>query len=132
MGVEDRVFQEGQEVAASRVIVDVCGARGFDLGIIEGLTVVDYDNIQSGPKRTYRLRRNNIMLASLDMATVDAVGARILGFDPQKILHIRWAEKAGLGISDLERIEIVGEKIEDVEMRSNPRATQVHTMLPPL
>lgn len=132
MGVEERVFQEGQEVAASRVIVDVCGARGYDLGIIEGLTIVDYDGIQSGPKRTYRLRRNNLMLASLDMAAVDTVGARVLGFDPQKILHIRWAGKAGLGVTDLDEIEIVGERMEDVEMRSNPRAGQVHTMLPPL
>ena len=132
MGVEKRVFKEGQEVAASRVIVDVCGARGYDLGIIEGLTVVDYDGIQSGTQRTYRLRRNNMMLASLDMAAVDAVGARVLGFDPQKILHIKWAGRAGLGVTDLEGIEILGERIKDVEMKSNPRATQVHTMLRPL
>jgi uncharacterized protein (DUF362 family) len=132
MKVEERVFQEGQEVAASRVIVDVCGARGYDLGIIEGLTIVDYDGIQSGPKRTYRLRRNNLMLASLDMTAVDAVGARVLGFDPQKILHIRWAGKAGLGVADLDEIDVVGERIEDMEMRSNPRAGQTHTMLPPL
>lgn len=132
MGVEKRVFQEGQEVAASRVIVDVCGTRGYDLGIIEGLTVVDYDGIQSGKQRTYRLRQNNMMLASLDMAAIDAVGARVLGFDPQKILHIRWAGRAGLGVTDLEEIEVLGERIEDVEMRSNPRANQIHTMLPPL
>jgi uncharacterized protein (DUF362 family) len=132
MGVEDRVFQEGQEFAASRVIVDVCSAKGYDLGIIEGLTVVDYDDIQSGSKRTYRLRRNNMMMASLNMAAVDAVGARVLGFDPQKILHIRWAEESGLGVIDLDEIDVVGERIEDVEMRSNPRAGQVHTMLPPI
>ena len=92
---------------------------------------MDYDGIQSGTRRTYRLRRNNLMLASLDMAAVDAVGARVLGFDPQKILHIRWAVKAGVVVVDLDGIEIVGERIEDIEMRSNPRAGQVHTMLPP-
>jgi uncharacterized protein (DUF362 family) len=129
MGVEERVFQEAE---ASRVIVDVCSARGYDLGIIEGLTIVDYDSIQSGSKRTYRLRRNNLMMASLDMAAVDAVGARVLGFDPQKILHIRWAGEAGIGVTDLDEIEVVGERIEDIEMRSNPRASQVHTMLPPI
>ncbi len=122
----------GQEVPVSKVIVDVCKAKGYDLGILEGLTIMDYPDLEKSSRKSFRLRRNNLMLASYDMAAIDAVGARILGFDPDKILHIKWSGEENVGITDLNNIDVLGEKIKDVEMRSNPLYTQTEVMLPPL
>jgi uncharacterized protein (DUF362 family) len=48
------------------------------------------------------------MLASADPVAIDAVAARLMGFDPANIGFIRLAHEAGLGIGDPAAIEIVG------------------------
>ncbi len=54
-----------------------------------------------------------LLMASRDPVAADAVCARIMGFDPDKIEHIRFAQEAGLGTLDLENIDVVGERIEN-------------------
>jgi len=50
----------------------------------------------------------NIILASNDQVSIDAVAAKIMGFDPWKIGYIKIAHDRGLGIGDLDQIDIVG------------------------
>ncbi len=52
-----------------------------------------------------------LLLVSADCVAADAVAARILGFDPLQIEHIALAGQAGLGVADLEKIEVVGEEL---------------------
>ncbi|HEY9077390.1 MAG TPA: DUF362 domain-containing protein [Anaerolineaceae bacterium] len=54
----------------------------------------------------------DILLASSDQVAIDAVSARLQGFDPMKIPFIRIAHEKGLGIGDPRQIEIVGYDIE--------------------
>ena len=54
-----------------------------------------------------------LLIASRDPVAADAVCTRIMGFDPEKIEHIRFAQEAGLGTLDMENIDIVGERIEN-------------------
>ncbi|MBW2968316.1 DUF362 domain-containing protein [Candidatus Woesearchaeota archaeon] len=61
----------------------------------------------AGP-RTMRPVEGNMILASSDQVAVDAVAARIMGFDPMKIGYIRLAHDKGLGMGDTEQIDIVG------------------------
>lgn len=56
----------------------------------------------------------NIILASADQVSIDAVAAKIMGFEPMKLPFIKLAHERGLGIGDLCDIEIVGENIKDV------------------
>jgi uncharacterized protein (DUF362 family) len=51
----------------------------------------------------------NVILASADQVAIDAVAARLMGFDPLKIKFIRLAHDAGLGCGDPREIEIVGD-----------------------
>jgi len=52
----------------------------------------------------------NIILASADQVAIDAVAARLMGFDPlAEIKFIRLAHEAGLGCGDPRDIEIVGD-----------------------
>lgn len=53
----------------------------------------------------------NVIIASADQVAIDAVSAKIQGFDPLKIDFIRLAHEKGLGCGDIRKIEIVGEDI---------------------
>jgi len=50
----------------------------------------------------------NIILASDDQVAIDAVAAKVMGFDPLSIDYIRIAHDRGLGNGDLDQIEIIG------------------------
>lgn len=56
----------------------------------------------------------NYILASADMVAIDAVAAKMMGFDPLAIPFIRLAHEQGLGCGDVAGIEIVGEDIGSV------------------
>ncbi len=45
------------------------------------------------------------------MVAVDAVSAKIMGFNPMDIKFIRLAHEKGLGVGEIDEIEIVGEDI---------------------
>ncbi len=64
-----------------------------------------------GP-RAMRWHVKDILLASADQVAIDAVSAKLQGFDPLSIDFIRLAHEAGLGIGDPRQIEIVGYDIE--------------------
>ncbi len=53
----------------------------------------------------------NVILASADQVAIDAVAARLMGFDPLGIKYIRLAHEAGLGVGDPRQIELVGDDI---------------------
>jgi uncharacterized protein (DUF362 family) len=51
----------------------------------------------------------NVVLASADQVAIDAVAAKLMGFDPLDIKFIRLAHEMGLGCGDPRDIEIVGD-----------------------
>lgn len=64
----------------------------------------------SGPgPRTLVPHQKNVILASADQVAIDAVSAKIMGFDPMKIRYINQATERGLGQGDPRRIEIAGD-----------------------
>jgi hypothetical protein len=52
----------------------------------------------------------NVLLASADQVAIDAVAAKLMGFDPLDIAFIRLAHERGLGCGDPRDIEIVGDE----------------------
>ena len=51
------------------------------------------------------------MLASADQTAIDAVAAKMMGFDPMSLPFIRMAHDDGLGVGDPRDIEIVGDDV---------------------
>lgn len=58
----------------------------------------------------------NLILASDDMVAIDAVAAKLMGFDPLSIGYIRLGHELGLGCGDVREIEIVGDDVSDVNL----------------
>lgn len=56
------------------------------------------------------------ILAGGDQVAVDAVSAKIMGFDPMKIKYISEGDRAGLGNGRTEMIDILGEDITNVNL----------------
>ncbi|MDH7602025.1 MAG: DUF362 domain-containing protein [Armatimonadota bacterium] len=56
----------------------------------------------------------NYILASADQVAIDAIAAKMMGFDPMSIKFLRLAHERGLGCADPNEIEVVGEDISDV------------------
>ncbi|HEU5430677.1 MAG TPA: DUF362 domain-containing protein [Thermomicrobiales bacterium] len=61
----------------------------------------------AGP-RAMRPHEKDILLASADQVAIDAVSAKLQGFDPMSLPFIRIAHEKGLGVGDPKEIEIAG------------------------
>ena len=66
-----------------------------------------------GP-RAMRWHAKNVILASADQVAIDAVAAKMMGFDPLAIKFIWMAHELGLGCGDPRDIEIAGADIDGV------------------
>jgi uncharacterized protein (DUF362 family) len=69
-----------------------------------------------GP-RCMRPHVKDYILASADQVAIDAVAAKMMGFDPMSIDFIRIAHEKGLGCGIIKEMEIVGEDISNVNWR---------------
>ena len=68
----------------------------------------------AGP-RTMVPKAKNLILASADCVAIDAIAAKIMGFDPMSIPYIRMCHERELGTGDPAEIEVVGEDIADMD-----------------
>jgi uncharacterized protein (DUF362 family) len=64
----------------------------------------------AGP-RTMIPRIKNLILAASDSVAIDAIAAKLMGFDPLSIPFLRMAHERGLGVADTRQIELVGDDV---------------------
>lgn len=66
-----------------------------------------------GPRTMYP-EIKNVILASADQVAIDAVAAKMMGFDPLTDLqYVRLAHEKKLGVGDVREIELVGDDISN-------------------
>lgn len=74
--------------------------------------VMDGTTAGNGPgPRTMIPVVKNYMLASQDQTAIDAVAAKMMGFDPMTLEYVKVAHDDGLGVGDPRDIEIVGDDV---------------------
>jgi len=83
------------------------------LSIMDGIVGMEGDGPAAG-----RLRDIGLIIASGDAVALDAVFADIVGLDPLKIPLIREAHERNLGVADLKRIDVAGEKAHDARIKN--------------
>jgi uncharacterized protein (DUF362 family) len=69
-----------------KVIVALNKVMPFDLHVSDGLTVCGSKTLRLG-----------LVMASQDPVAIDAAAAKIMGVNPKSVVHLRLAEKEGLG-----------------------------------
>ncbi|MCL5745384.1 MAG: DUF362 domain-containing protein [Acidobacteria bacterium] len=83
-----------------------------DLAVIDGFTGMEGD----GPSRGTPVD-SRIAVSSVDPLAADVLSARLMGFDAKKILYLSAMTKAGMGQGNLERINVLGNRIEECSYR---------------
>ncbi len=78
----------------------------------------------AGP-RTMIPKIKNYILASNDQVAIDAISAKMMGYEPLKIPFIKKAHDKGLGCGDIEQIEIVGENISTVNFNFTTKQSPI-------
>jgi len=63
-----------------------------------------------GPRTMFPVQKD-VILAGGDSVAIDAVAAKLMGFDPMSLNYIRLAHEDGLGTGDPRDIEVVGDDI---------------------
>jgi uncharacterized protein (DUF362 family) len=92
----------------SKVIVDINSIVKSSLTVIDGFMAMEGKGpVHGTPKKM------DLIIAGKDPVATDAVGAQVMGFEPNAIYHIKRAAEKGIGT--LTEIEIVGEDIDNVK-----------------
>jgi len=106
----------------SQMLVDLFSAVPPRLTVMDAVVGMEGEGPSAG-----RPKAVGLIVASADAVAVDAVASRVVGYDPAEVFTTAFAEARGLGAGDLGRIEIVGERIQDVEVRDfRPSAAAVN------
>lgn len=90
-------------------LVDIFSVKIPLLGIMDGIYGMEGEGPSAG-----KPRKIGLVLASFDCVALDSVSSRIIGYDPFSIDTTRIAHNRKLGEADLEKIEIKGERLQDV------------------
>jgi len=84
----------------------------FQISVLDGFTAVEGGTVpQCGIGDKVEL---HMAFAGRDFVSVDAVAAKVIGFQPEEIGYIHYAAQEGLGQADLSVINILGEAIPKV------------------
>ena len=83
---------------------DLYRVRKADLTIIDGIIGMEGQGPHAGTPVEM-----NLIVSGVDTVAVDAVASYTMGFDPVEIPAVRIAANEGLGVADLDAIEVVGE-----------------------
>ncbi len=79
-----------------------------DLSVIEGMEGMEGNGPNSGTPVDHR-----VCIAGTDWLAADRVAIELMGIDYANVGYLNFCADAGMGETDLKKIEIIGEKVED-------------------
>lgn len=94
----------------ARILVDIYEVARPVFSVVDAIVAMEGD----GPSSNGKLRNTGLILASADAVALDSVLALIMGLEPLDILTNKEAQARDLGIADIDFIEILGERLENV------------------
>ena len=83
------------------------------LALIDGWRGMEGDGPGGGDGVDWR-----VALAGTDPLAVDVLTAHLMGFDPRQVGYLEYCRQLGLGMGELDRIEVVGSVAPDEVRRS--------------
>ncbi len=113
-GIIPNCHPSGQQQGCHRIdlgqkMADCLKIRQADLTIVDAVIGMEGQGPHAGTPIEM-----NLIVAGESTPSVDAVACSIMGFDPIEIPAVRCAGTDGLGEIDVNKIDVVGEQIEDV------------------
>ncbi|MGQ9543574.1 MAG: DUF362 domain-containing protein [Candidatus Bathyarchaeia archaeon] len=106
----DKKYDTGINVG--RAILDLCQVAPPDYAIIDGLWGL---HGPGSPGTGYSVKIG-VIIASRDPWAADTVAGEVVGFDMRRLHYFRKAGLMGLGVTDMDGIEVVGESVDSVKV----------------
>jgi uncharacterized protein (DUF362 family) len=129
-GIPDRgvVFDHSSTRAIAAIYLDIVQGVQPDLAIVDFSIGVEGDgpNLSHGG-RTVDMRDRLgswLLLASTDLVAADATAARIMSHDPDDVTQLVMGYEMGMGEMREDRIELLGERLDDLRVRWSPARLQ--------
>jgi uncharacterized protein (DUF362 family)/NAD-dependent dihydropyrimidine dehydrogenase PreA subunit len=95
----------------AEALVDIYSEIPLHLTLMDG--IVGMEGL--GPNHG-KPKKSNVLIASKGALELDAVSSALMGFDPKDIPTLKNAAGRGLGTIDLNKISILGERLDNVQM----------------
>lgn len=92
-------------------IVDLNSVIKPRLAVVDGIVGGAGGELGSTPVKM------SLVIAGVDPVAVDAVGAAVMGINPNRVRHIGLAEARGLGVGSLSKIRVLGQPVDEVMKR---------------
>lgn len=109
------MFRHNYHLVLDAALADINAVVRPRFAVMDATVCLEGNSPKSGiPKVVDRV------LASGDLVALDAVAAKIMGFDPAAIGHLRECVAAGLGVADLGSIALVGDDDLTLDLRFVP------------
>jgi uncharacterized protein (DUF362 family)/Pyruvate/2-oxoacid:ferredoxin oxidoreductase delta subunit len=89
------------------------GRKGRLLNLLDGVLALEGE----GPGMGGVPRHVGVVMLSADAVALDRAACHLVDVDPDRLLTCRLAGEAGLGVADLDQIEMVGGDIESLRVR---------------
>ncbi|MBM3235357.1 DUF362 domain-containing protein [Candidatus Poribacteria bacterium] len=102
---EKRIFHQ---INLDRAIVELNRLLQADLTIMDATRAMEGMGPAGGAWVDMGL-----ILASTDVVAMDAVCCYLMGIDPDEVMTLRFAQRTGLGETNINKIEIVGENLDE-------------------
>ncbi len=119
-GPIEKIFESNYLLA--RNLVSVVRRVGIDLGVVDGLVGMEGDGPVDGTPVDL-----GVAAAGVDYVAVDAVVASVMGFNPRLKADTYLADEEGLGIGDIDGVEVLGEEIDNVRVKFKPHTNYFKT-----
>lgn len=103
--------QAPTEESLSHAVVDIYSALKPRLAVMDGVVGMEGEGATNGTPIA-----SNVILAGSDCVALDTVASEIMGFSHKDILTTNFAHERGLGVGELDKIQVKGEKINDVKL----------------
>lgn len=104
-------------------LYDMASKLRPDLAVIDGFVGMEGNGPVGGTPVDHR-----VAVASLDWVAADRVAVALMGIDLAKMGYLNYCGAAGLGQTDLAKIEVIGERIAD-HVRTYKLATNINDQL---
>jgi uncharacterized protein (DUF362 family) len=125
---EDKPFFHYQDL--SRAIVELCQIVKPTVNVIDCTAKTIVRQLGTGYTSEQEQAGSGLLIASSDIVAVDAVGCALMGIDPMKVRTVSLGTAAGLGESDLTRIDIVGEELKRLKFKIKLPQEQLQQSFP--
>ena len=125
---EDKPLFHQQDL--SRAVVELCRIIKPTINVIDCTSRAIVHQLGSGYAAGARKSGSGLLVTSSDIVATDAVGCALMGIDPAGVRMVTLGDAAGLGESDLTRIDIIGVELKRLKFKARLPREQLKRSFP--